>query len=134
MTTPTVIGLLLRLYPPAWRAEYGAELREMLEDGPLTPSAVLDVAKTGVGLRLARHDVAWRLIFAAVTSTVIEFFAVSRQLTDNVLWLPDTPARAATLTVLGLGWAPFTVTATKRVHHRLSRHHHSPGSVRETWD
>jgi hypothetical protein len=37
--------LLLRLYPAAWRAEYGAELEDLLSRRPLTLSAAVDTAR-----------------------------------------------------------------------------------------
>jgi hypothetical protein len=40
-----VIGLLLRLYPRAWRARYGAELRDLVDESGLTPAAAVDVAR-----------------------------------------------------------------------------------------
>jgi hypothetical protein len=43
--------LLLRCYPAAWRTRYGAELLDLLSDVPLTPSVVLDVARSGLALR-----------------------------------------------------------------------------------
>jgi hypothetical protein len=129
MSTRSLINLLVRLFPRAWRVEYGAELREMLGSQRLTLSAIVDVVRTGVGLRLAGHNVAWRLIFAAATSTAVELFAVHRHLTDNILWLPDTPARAATLALLCSGWAPATIAVGKNVHRRLTRVRRQSGSV-----
>ncbi len=37
--------LLLRLYPGAWRARYGAELEDLIEQDPLTLRRALDVAR-----------------------------------------------------------------------------------------
>jgi hypothetical protein len=47
----TLVWWLLRLYPKAWRAEYGAELSEMLRARPLTAGIVFDVARSAVWQR-----------------------------------------------------------------------------------
>ena len=44
--------LLLRCYPPAWRRRYGDELLDLLSEDPLTVRVVVDVAATGLTLRL----------------------------------------------------------------------------------
>jgi hypothetical protein len=43
---------LLRLYPAAWRREYGDELRELLLDGPLTAGIAADVAWSALRQRI----------------------------------------------------------------------------------
>jgi len=43
---------LIRLYPRAWRERYGAELEALMEDSPRGWRDLLDVAATGLGLRL----------------------------------------------------------------------------------
>ena len=48
--------LLLRCYPPAWRARYGAELADLISELPMTPAIALDVATSG--LRQRRHAAA----------------------------------------------------------------------------
>lgn len=47
-----VIEALLRLYPAAWRREYGPELRGVLEDRPLGRWTVVNVVRGGVWQRL----------------------------------------------------------------------------------
>lgn len=44
--------LLLHCYPPAWRNRYGDELLELMSDVPLTPRALIDVASSGLALRV----------------------------------------------------------------------------------
>ncbi len=51
---PTLVSILLRLYPPDWRARYEQELVALLADTVLTPSAVLDVALAALDVRLSR--------------------------------------------------------------------------------
>ena len=52
----TVISWLLRFYPKAWRAEYGAELASMLLVRPLSAAIVIDVAASGMWQRLRAID------------------------------------------------------------------------------
>ncbi len=47
-----IIGLLLRLYPAAWRREYGSELADVLFHRPLSARVVGDVAWNALGQRL----------------------------------------------------------------------------------
>ena len=49
--------LLLRCYPAAWRQRYGDELLDLLAELSLTPRVVLDVAASGLTLRVraVRH-------------------------------------------------------------------------------
>jgi hypothetical protein len=49
-----LIPILVRLYPPDWRARYEDELMSLLADAVLTPSAVLDVALAALDARLSR--------------------------------------------------------------------------------
>lgn len=46
-----LVQFLLRLYPGAWRARYGDELRALLEDVPITPSVAFDLARAALGAR-----------------------------------------------------------------------------------
>jgi hypothetical protein len=41
-----VVTALLRLYPAAWRNEYGAELTDILLTGPLSARVIGDVILT----------------------------------------------------------------------------------------
>jgi len=45
---PQIVSALLRIYPASWRAEYGAELRHMLTERPLTPAILADVVWNGL--------------------------------------------------------------------------------------
>ena len=51
MTKDWLIAALLRIYPAAWRGEYGEELTGILLERPLTPRAVADVAWNGLWQR-----------------------------------------------------------------------------------
>jgi hypothetical protein len=46
-----IVSALLRLYPAAWRAEYGSELTDILQTRPLGPSVIRDVAWNGLRQR-----------------------------------------------------------------------------------
>jgi hypothetical protein len=43
--------LLLRCYPPGWRARYGAELEELISEMPMTPRVIVDIAAAGLRQR-----------------------------------------------------------------------------------
>lgn len=47
-----IVSWLLYLYPKAWRAEYGDELRAMLLARPLTAAIVVDIARSAMWQRL----------------------------------------------------------------------------------
>jgi hypothetical protein len=53
-----LISLLMRLYPRAWRREYGVELGEMLHASPLTAGIVVDVARSAVWQRMRATQLA----------------------------------------------------------------------------
>jgi hypothetical protein len=52
----TLVSWLLRLYPKAWRKEYGAELGDMLRARPLTARIVFDVARSAVWQQVRAVD------------------------------------------------------------------------------
>jgi hypothetical protein len=51
---PHLIPILMRLYPPDWRARYEQELASLLADTVLTPLTVLDIALGALDARLSR--------------------------------------------------------------------------------
>ena len=55
-TKRAVVALLLATYPKAWRAEYGAELEDLLLARKLTVRIVANVLVSGVWQRLRRAD------------------------------------------------------------------------------
>ena len=44
----TIVSILLRLYPKAWRTEYGAELADILRARPLTARVCADVVRSAM--------------------------------------------------------------------------------------
>jgi hypothetical protein len=53
-----LVALLMRLYPTAWRNEYGAELTSMLQGRPLTTRVVSDVVLSAMWQRMRAVDLA----------------------------------------------------------------------------
>ena len=73
-----LVALLMRLYPKAWRNEYGAELAEMLRARPLTVRAWGDVVSSAMWQRLrAIEPATWVglglmvVITAAIASNIV---------------------------------------------------------------
>jgi hypothetical protein len=52
MTKDWVVATLLRIYPAAWRREYGDELIAILQERPLGARVIADVAWNGILLRV----------------------------------------------------------------------------------
>jgi hypothetical protein len=61
-----IVAMLLRLYPAAWRREYGSELAEVLSHRPLSVRVVCDVAWNALGQRLRDADPALHLGLAVM--------------------------------------------------------------------
>jgi hypothetical protein len=51
-----LVSWLMRLYPKAWRKEYGAELSDMLRARPLTVRVCIDVVRSGMWQRTRRIE------------------------------------------------------------------------------
>jgi hypothetical protein len=75
MTTHWMVAALLRLYPAAWRREYGAELTGILMARPLGPRVMADVAVNGL----------WQRGRAAEPSTILGLAAMLLVLTSFVV-------------------------------------------------
>jgi hypothetical protein len=85
-----VVSTLLRIYPAAWRAEYGAELQDLLVSRPLDATAVVNVIASALRQR-ARY---------AEPSTVLGLpvmFAIAAGLVWNIV---DPSALGGYFTVL----------------------------------
>jgi hypothetical protein len=95
-----LVRLLLRIYPPAWRREYGAELRHVVAQRPLTPNAVIDLVWNGVRERVHDADsgtllgiVTMLFVLAGVISNIAGWArpvgAIGRALRDSSMTLPS---------------------------------------------
>ena len=60
MSKDRIIRLLLRVYPQAWRSEYGEELSTILAGRSFTPSIIGDVFVSGIWQRL-RYAELWQI-------------------------------------------------------------------------
>ena len=75
----TFVSWLLRLYPQAWRNEYGAELTAMLQARPLTTKICGDVVRSAVWQRIRSIEPAtWAgiglmlVIIGAITANIVD--------------------------------------------------------------
>ena len=86
---------LLRLFPAAWRARYGEELLDLVDETGMTPRVAADVARAGVAERARatrealtggvsmivgpawRHPTAWAVVAAVLLLPVIFFLILS---------------------------------------------------------
>ena len=101
-TRHRLAAALLRLYPAAWRREYGGELHEILVDRPLTPSVAADVLWSA----LREH------VRAAVPATLLG--GLSMLVVLSGFFLPPFSNGWITTTVLSptfMTFPPFAVTA-----------------------
>jgi len=115
-----LVSWLVRLYPKAWRARYGAELDEMLRARPLTVGIVLDVARSGLWQRLRMTQAPTWVgvgLMVAVVGAIASNIAVSPEYRPSVLpehiELLQKPLRSEfyVLVLLGLGcWTALTST------------------------
>ena len=82
-----LIAALLRLYPAAWRREYGPELRGVLEDRPLGARAVANVLWGGLGQRICTAE-PWAVMGLAFVVVIAVF------LTGQIVSPPPYPPGA----------------------------------------
>jgi hypothetical protein len=86
-----LVWLLLRLYPRAWRKEYGEEMRSMLLAQPLTASVIGDVFLNAMRQNFRRPD-PWRiavLILVAWRTSWILWASISGLSPET--WAPLLP-------------------------------------------
>jgi hypothetical protein len=80
-----IIAALLRLYPAAWRLEYGPELRGVLEDRPLGARTVANVVRGGLWQRL-RSAEPWMVM--GLPLMVFGFAGMTRQIVAPPAYAP----------------------------------------------
>jgi hypothetical protein len=59
-------GLLLSLYPDSWKSRYGQEFRALLEELPVTPATLLDIAFASLRARITAGARALRPVHGLV--------------------------------------------------------------------
>jgi hypothetical protein len=101
MTKDWVVAALLRIYPAAWRREYGVELTGILLGRPLGPREIADVAWNGV----------WQRTRTAEPSSVLGLASMLLMLTGFVV--PGGSYSGAWKALLRPSWRMFpTVNVT----------------------
>lgn len=117
-----MIRFLLALYPREWRRSYGEEFAALLEETPLSPRVVLDVALQAATLHARVHRTVLLVFTAVLVSVGLEVVANVTGLTANILWPPTTPVRALALGALFTPWLALVVRSCRyRVaHHSIS--------------
>ena len=68
-----LVTALVRLYPSHWRAEYGAELEDLLLARPMGVHAIADVVWNGLRQRVRSLDLATYFGLAALVAVVAAF-------------------------------------------------------------
>ena len=101
MTKGWLVALLLRMYPTAWRRDYGEELADILLLCPLTPRVIADVAWNGCWQRGRTAEPSTILGVAVVLAVVISFVVTGG--TYGRAWVPFLQASSRT-------FPPFEVT------------------------
>jgi hypothetical protein len=115
---------LVALHPRPWRARYGEEFAALLDDTPLTPRVVVDIVRHAAALQARAHRGSLLACAALAVSTLAEILFVRTRLTTNILWVPDTPARAAALLATVGPW--FILAATTLARRRPGRRDAAP--------
>jgi hypothetical protein len=93
---------LLRLYPPAWRERYGEEFAALLEDVPLGPHEVVDVALAALDARL--HSAPGPAVVSGPPVLSLRVGGIAA-VWGGVLW-----SMGWLLMALGGAWQPLGVT------------------------
>ncbi len=116
-----MITLLLALHPKSWRSRYGDEFRALLEAQPMTAAVVLNVLSNAARQQVRSHPIPFQIAMAIALSAGVEWVALTHQLTDNILWAPDTGPRAVLLAALLLPWLPLVNDLAAATRQRLTR-------------
>jgi hypothetical protein len=108
-----LVSLLMRLYPKAWRAEYGSELGDMLRARPLTARVFGDVVLSGLWQRLrATQAPTWVgmalmvSMIAAIASNIVAPPRYGRSAIPEYIEFLQKPMRSElyVLVIAGLGF------------------------------
>ena len=90
-TKHRIVAALLRLYPAAWRQEYGGEFEDLLLARPLTAAVAADVVFNGLRQRLRAIEPATFLGLLMLTVVTVAFVVTP----DSVLQAQLTAYDAA---------------------------------------
>jgi hypothetical protein len=94
--------LLVRLFPRAWRSEYGEGFAELLGHTPLSLVVVVDCLRSAVMAHVRAHCVPVTLVAAAVWFAAMNVVAIRTGITVNILWAP-TSLRRGLMLMMTLG-------------------------------
>jgi hypothetical protein len=89
----TIVSWLLRLYPKAWSAEYGAELADMLRARPLTVRVCSDIVLSALRQHARASQVA---SWVGVGLMLVTIGALASNIVEppTHIWSPGLPRRA----------------------------------------
>ena len=89
--------VLVAIYPKKWRDSFGDEFTALMEETPMTPVVVWDVAIHAGKLQVQSHRKATVMVLLLAWSACLEYLSVHAHLTANILWAPTSPERALAL-------------------------------------
>jgi hypothetical protein len=94
-----------RLYPRSWRAEYGAELDDLIGETTTSPSMIVDVLRGAIREHARQRSGVFVWLAAAAVFAMGEVASFRVGVTRNVLWAPTDPIRSAylLLTIFPIG-------------------------------
>jgi hypothetical protein len=108
--------VLVTLYPKKWRDSFGDEFTALLEETPITPVVVWDVAIHAGRLRVQSHRKATIMVLLLAWSACLDYISVHAGLTANILWAPTKPERALALVATIGPWIALPVVSVIRHH------------------
>ncbi len=111
-----MIGLVIRLYPRAWRERYGEEFRALVEETGLDARSILDIAVHALIARVHAHRVGLAQVAALTVFVLADAAAVRGGYSDNMFWLPRGPGSAALLAVVAGALAVAVVPTALRLY------------------
>jgi hypothetical protein len=83
-----IVSAVLGLYPRWWRDRYGKELRDLLDEGPLTVRVLTDVAGAAVRERVV-SGLQWQIgatAFLALGPSLLTFYFLPVAMTGRMIW------------------------------------------------
>jgi hypothetical protein len=103
-----IVSVLLRLYPSAWRSEYGSELMDILHARPLRLGVIGDVAWNGVWLRARAAEPSTILGLSAMLLVLVSFVGTGVSYGRTwTAWLQPSPRTFPPVMALASGFFVF---------------------------